>query len=558
LREICDLNTNKIDEIKEKVSLTLQELNSNTLYNPFKWILESQTSTIEDLINHNKDLQEKINHFLATYNRFQTLESLGSVTESDSNLQDSEAKSKLSSKPIETENNQEYENLLSPEQQQKSPHDNESKTDNMSPAPKMNLINFDTSQKSSSDGDTKKRKAYLSRSEMKERLSPQFQTEIQTGASSLAIKHKEFTFKKDESGNQTPKPVNFNTQEFSVKNKYSFEKGEGLSRSVSSNQASDQKLARDANFQNISLLSKSVKENKTLNQKIEEIDCNNKEIEDENNETQIEIPDMQNPNCSECNSNENKYSREDHDYYPEDDMLRNRLHTEPMPLTDNSRAMYYENMSCYSPINSEALENYPQYFKDKIRNYTLKKGKVSQYPSLKEKIFEITGKMPKSTQAKIIALNKSKIPKNKKVQNENQKPICLSNIWENVPLTPEPMCKITSDTPLSLINPHSSKSQKASVDYTKIFRKPSNYNNNKASERNVSCSSQRSPPIDKVEDKKLEMTERVKTENLYSPSFSEFVQKVQHKNNKSSLNLGYFRSGFSKAQSFVSNLPSGN
>ena len=517
LREICVMNSNKVEEIKEKVSSTLDVLNSNNPYNPFKWILESQSSTIEDLIQHNKELQEKINNFLSTYNRFQTMESLGSVTESDSNSQDSQQNS--GSKPVVTDGNQDYENLLSPEQQQQeTPQDNESKTDDMSPTPKLKLIKFESSQNSFSDGEMKKRKNYLSRSEMKERLSP----EIQTGATSLAIKHKEFTFKKDESENKLPKTLNLNTQEFSVKNKSSFERGEGFSRSVSSNQASDRKQGRDNNFQNISLLSKSTKEVKILKQSHGETECNNIE-------GQIKDPEMLNPNCSVCISNENKYEQGEQDFYPEDEYLGNRLQTEPVPLTDNSRGFHYTNMSCYSPITSEINENHPQYFKDKIKDYSRRKSKIGQYPTLKEKIFEITGKIPKPINCKMISTNKPKASKNKKEVYEVQKPF---------PLTPESICKIPNDTLSSLGNPLTSKSQKASVDYTKIFRKASNYIT-KGNGKNIN---EKPNEGENLEDKKVEVMEK--------PNLAALVQRTQQKS-KSSSNLGYFRNSFGKAKSFL-------
>lgn len=73
LSELCNNNAAKLDEIRLRITSTVDKFSMSSL-NPSNWLISMQSSTIEDLIKANADLEDKVNIFV---NEFEQLLSNG-------------------------------------------------------------------------------------------------------------------------------------------------------------------------------------------------------------------------------------------------------------------------------------------------------------------------------------------------------------------------------------------------------------------------------------------------------------------------------------------------
>jgi len=242
LQELCNVNMLKIDEMRNKVNSAVEK-SLTASQNPLVWVMQAQTTLVEGLIQQNKKLQEKINSMALSYNpvKEQNLESLCSISESDSQvaLETNDQVDQLNTQDISSIHRSESKTLSDHKSPSPRPRDDKkSKSENKNSGKKVSL-KLDSM---TSYTDAKERKTQDSR--------------LTSGTSVKKKKNKEFTFKRGEgSDNKSPNPLEQpNTQEFSIRNKLSFEKGENVSYSMSSINNSESKVySRDQNFQQISL-----------------------------------------------------------------------------------------------------------------------------------------------------------------------------------------------------------------------------------------------------------------------------------------------------------------
>jgi len=416
----------KLDEMRNKVNSAVEK-SLTASQNPLVWVMQAQTTIMEGLVQQNKQLQEKINTMAFTYNpTVQTIESICSISESEAQEKaqphnDDKLNTDLSSIHQRSETKTDK-NLLS---DNKSPparprDDSKSKSESKNSARKVS-INLDSVN---SYTDAKERKTQDSR--------------LTSGTSlKKKKKSKEFTFKREGSDVKSPNPLEQpNTQEFSIRNKLSFEKGENVSYSMSSINNSESKANRD--FQHVSLQKSSLKIPR---------------LQHETSKKGLGLGLGLEGILYEIADNEVATQTDEVEYAigSQTDRLRDaqesispskRLLTEPVPVTSSSQGFNEAGRAYFN--HSNIHENIAQYFKERVQTLANNKNKkisqnICQYKTLKDKIIERTGKeikRSKTASGSGIFIQKREPSGNPRTPTAHHYPLPIPSSWANVsPMT---------------------------------------------------------------------------------------------------------------------------
>jgi len=421
LQELCNVNMLKLDEMRNKVNSAVEK-SLTASQNPLVWVMQAQTTIMEGLVQQNKQLQEKINTMAFTYNP--TVQTIGSIC----SISESESQEKSQS---ENPNDKLNTDLSSIHQRSEAKTDKNLLSDNKSPPPRPR-----EDENSKSENKNFERKVSInldslnSYTDAKERKA---QDSNLTSGTSLKKKKKskEFTFKREGSDIKSPNPLEQpNTQEFSIRNKLSFERGEGVSYSMSSINNSESKAGKD--FQHVSLQKSSLKIPR---------------LQHETSKKGLGLEGI----LYEIADNEVATQTDEVEYATgsQTDRLRDtqesmspskRLLTEPVPVTSSSQGFNEAGRAYFN--HSNLHENIAQYFKERVQtlaNNRVKKinPNICQYKSLKDKIIERTGKeIKRSTSGSGTYIQRRDPSGNPRTPTAHHYPLPIPSSWANVsPMT---------------------------------------------------------------------------------------------------------------------------